>query len=397
MNTLVFNCGSSSIKYQLFSMPDETVLAKGRVERIGDAPSEAAQTTPHGDIRLTRPIPDHTAGLAAIRVMLTDKEKGAVRSLEEIGAAGHRVVHGGEAFDRSVLLDEKTIGIIEDFCALAPLHNPPNLAGIREARRLLGDGVPQTASFDTAFHQTLPPAAYRYALPEALYEKFRIRRYGFHGTSHRFVARRAAELMGRGKYEVDLITCHLGNGSSMTAVRNGRSVDTSMGLSPLEGLAMGTRTGDLDPAIVFHLVRQGYSVQELDEMFNREAGLLGIAGQSGDMRDLEARERAGDSRAALALDVFAYRARKYIGAYLATLNGADAIVFTGGVGEKGPEMRQRILENMEGLGIALDPDANAATAGREGAIHRADACVHVFVIPTNEELAIARDTYALAV
>ncbi len=395
MIVLVFNCGSSSIKYQLFDMPSGRQLAGGGVSRIGEAESESSQKGERGEIRLLAPVKDHEQGLASIKAMLTDPDKGPIKTMSDIEACGHRVVHGGETFTGSVLIDDQVEAGIEAYADLAPLHNPPNLAGIREAKKML-PGVPQIACFDTAFHQTLPQTAYLYALPMAMYEQYKIRRYGFHGTSHRYVARRAAELMQRGKYEVSLITCHLGNGCSLAAVKNGKSVDTSMGLTPLQGLVMGTRSGDIDPAIVFYLHGKGYSAAQLDKLLNKESGLLGVSGLTNDEGDLEKAAVAGNERAQLALDIFAYRVRQYIGAYLAVLNGCDAIVMTGGIGERGTEMRQRILENMEDLGIILDADANARMFGKEGPIHAPTSTRKIFVIPTNEEAAIARDTCAIA-
>ncbi len=395
MKVLVFNCGSSSIKYQLFAMPEGKVLAKGLVQRIGEEMSEAVQKFGAHQIEIKEAITDHRRGLEIIQRMLTDPARGAIKAMSEIGACGHRVVHGGERFTGSVKLNAELEKAIEDYYDLAPLHNPPNLTGIREAKRMLGD-TPQVACFDTAFHQTIPPVAYLYALPYDVYDKFKIRRYGFHGTSHRYVARRAAALMNMGKYDADIITCHLGNGCSMTAVKAGKSIDTSMGLTPLEGLVMGTRSGDFDPAIIFHLVRKGYKPEELDKLLNKKAGLVGISGVSNDVRDLEAKAAAGNGRAQLALDIFAYRIKKYIGMYMAVLNGCHAIVFTGGIGENGAAMRTRILYSLDGLGVKIDAAKNKETVGKEGGIHATDSRVQVFVVPTDEEGAIARDTYAIA-
>ena len=396
MKILVFNCGSSSIKYQLFEMPEGKVISKGIVERIGEDNSKAVQESGEKVIEIEENIADHQQALDIIGKMLTAPGKGPVRSMSEIGACGHRVVHGGEAFSGSVIIDEELEKVIEQYSELAPLHNPPNLTGIRAARAIMGT-VPQVACFDTAFHQSIPKVAYLYALPCEMYEKHRVRRYGFHGTSHRYVARRAAELLDKGKYEVNLITCHLGNGCSITAVREGRSVDTSMGLTPLEGLVMGTRSGDVDPAVIFHLARKGYKLEELDTVFNKKSGLLGVSGLSNDVRDLEKRAAEGDEKSTLALDMFAYRMRKYIGAYMAVLNGCDAVVFTGGIGENGTAMRRRILENIENIGIRLDHDKNRSVLAKEGEIHSADSGVKILVIPTDEEGAIARDTYDIAV
>jgi acetate kinase len=395
MKILVFNCGSSSIKYKLYEMPQAALVSAGSVTRIGEETSEAIQKTGTKELRISKKIATHAEAMTVMSAMLTDPEKGAVRSMSDIGACGHRVVHGGEKFTGSVLIDPQLITIIAEYSELAPLHNPPNLVGIREAQRLFGD-IPQVACFDTAFHTTMPEVAYLYALPYQMYEKLKIRKYGFHGTSHRFVARRAAEILGKGKYDVNCITCHLGNGCSIAAVKKGRSVDTSMGLTPLEGLVMGTRTGDLDPAIIFHLARKGYSPEQLDAIFNKKAGLLGVSGISNDVRNLEEKAASGSEKARLALDIFAYRIKKYIGSYLAVLNGCDTIVFTGGIGEKGVRMRQRICTGMEYLGITLDPRKNEEAVGTEASIQAADSRVGILVIPTDEEAAIAKDTYAIA-
>ncbi len=370
------------------------MLAEGIIERVGSQDALASLNTPKGSIKLQQAIADYPAGFAVIKSMLLDPQKGALDSLSEINACGHRVVHGGEAYGGSLLVTPDLEAGIEAVFELAPLHNPPNLTGIQEAAQML-DGVPQVACFDTAFHQSIPESAYRYALPEYLYTTHKMRRYGFHGMSHQFVARKAAEMLGKHKYEVNLITCHLGNGSSLAAIRDGHSVDTSMGLTPLEGLVMGTRSGDLDPGILFYLQRKGYDVNSLDNLLNKKSGLLGISGSSNDVRDLESKAARGDQRATLALNIFAYRIKKYIGAYLAVLNRVDAIVFTGGIGENGVKMRERILAEMDQLGIVLDPDKNRACVGTAGEIQTTDASISVFVIPTNEELAIARDTYSL--
>ncbi|MBN2302121.1 MAG: acetate kinase [Lentisphaerae bacterium] len=393
MKILVFNCGSSSIKYQLFEMPDGTICAKGLVQRIGEKHSEAFQKCGDAEIRSDELIENHQHGLQVIRKMLTDPDKGPIKSMSEIAACGHRVVHGGESFTGSMEVDDEVEKVIENYSDLAPLHNPPNLTGIREAKKTLGDKIPQIACFDTAFHQTIPNVAYLYGLPYDMYEKYKIRRYGFHGTSHRYVARRAAKLMNMDKYDADLITCHLGNGCSIAAVKAGKSIDTSMGLTPLEGVMMGTRTGDFDPAIIFYLNRKGYSSEDLDKIFNKKSGLLGLSGISNDVRDLEAKAESGDTRARLALDVFAYRIRKYIGAYLAVLNGCHGIVFTGGIGENEAKMRCRIVENMENLGIRLDDKKNASIRGTEGSIEADNSKIRLLVVPTDEEGAIANDTY----
>ncbi len=396
MKILVLNCGSSSIKYKLFRMPENNVLARGIIQRIGDDISEAIQQTNGYTLKISEKIANHEQGIDLLVRMLTDPEKGAIRSAKEIKACGHRVVHGGEAYTGSVIGDDRLASVIEEYADLAPLHNPANLTGIQAATRMLGD-IPQVACFDTAFHQSIPEVAYLYGLPYDLYSKYKIRKYGFHGTSHRYVARRAAKLLNRGKYEVDLITCHLGNGCSITAVKNGKSIDTSMGFTPLEGLVMGTRTGDLDPAITFHLIRKGFQPEELDELFNKKSGLLGISKISNDVRDLEEKEQNGNRAAKLALDIFAYRIRKYIGSYLAVLNGCHGIVFTGGIGENSSRMRERVLNNFENLGICLDNEQNRAVIGEEGEIQTPDSPIKIFVIPTDEEGAIARDTYELVI
>ncbi len=395
MNTLVINCGSSSIKYQLFDMAGERLLARGLVEKIGEAGSAVSHDAGGQSLAYEADIPDHESAFEHIRRALMDPETGAVASPGDIDAIGHRVVHGGERFADSVLLTDEVIQAIEDFAALAPLHNPPNLAGIRCAQRAF-PGKPHVAVFDTAFHQTMPERAYIYAIPYKLYTEARVRRYGFHGTSHRFVMARAAELLGVPREDFHGITCHLGNGCSMAAVAGGRSVDTTMGLTPLEGLVMGTRSGDIDPAIIFHLARTaGCSLGELDCLLNKHSGLLGLSGVSNDMRELEA-AAAADPRARLAIDVFCYRVRKYVGAYLAALGRAHAVVLTGGIGENSAPIRERILAGLGALGIELDPEANAAARGREADISTDGSPVRILVVPTNEELMIARDTLAIA-
>ncbi len=394
MKVLVVNCGSSSIKYQFYQMPEKRVISKGLVERIGEE-SGAIQHHYADEVRrLEGQIADHEEGMALILETLSGGE-GVLAPEEEIDAIGHRVVHGGEEFTGSVLITPEVIASIERFSDLAPLHNPPNLTGIRAAMHELPD-VPQVACFDTAFHATIPQVAYTYALPYPLYEKFGIRRYGFHGTSHRYVARRAAQMLGLGKYEIDCITVHLGNGCSMTAVQHGRSVDTSMGLTPLEGLVMGTRTGDFDPAILFYLADRGYDVSSLNKLCNKQSGLLGISGRSNDMRMLLGLSREGDCRAALAIDVFCYRIKKYIGMYAAVLGRLDAVVFTGGIGENAVPVRAAACDGLDCLGIAIDQALNEQMVGRrEGAISSPESRTAVLVVPTDEEAAIADDTYQI--
>ncbi len=394
MKVLVVNCGSSSIKYQLYEMPEKRVISKGIVERIGEKLAALEHHYADEVRRLEGQIADHEEGMALILETLAGPD-GVLESAEEIGAIGHRVVHGGEEFTGSVLITPEVIASIERFADLAPLHNPPNLTGIRAAMHELPN-VPQVACFDTAFHATIPEVAYTYALPYPLYEKFGLRRYGFHGTSHRYVARRAAEVLGIDKYAINCITVHLGNGCSMTAVREGRSVDTSMGLTPLEGLVMGTRTGDFDPAILFYLADRGYDVTSLNKLCNKQSGLLGISGHSNDMRTLLERSEQGDRRSRLAIDVFCYRIKKYVGMYTAVLGRVDAVVFTGGIGENASAVRAGACCDLESLGIILDPVQNEKiVARREGAISVPGSPTAVLVIPTDEEAAIADDTYRI--
>jgi acetate kinase len=400
MKVLVLNCGSSSIKYQLFEMPARTLLAKGMVERIGEA--QAAMIHQEGSDKQQQTIEaaDHEQAMAAILAKLMPGSAGSgdprtTAKESPIGAVGHRVVHGGEAFTGSVLIDEAVIASIEKTAQLAPLHNPPNLTGIRAAMHALPN-APQFACFDTAFHATIPEVAYMYALPYELYEKHGVRRYGFHGTSHRYVARRAAEMLGRHKYDINCITCHLGNGSSMAAVRNGHSVDTSMGLTPLEGLVMGTRCGDIDPAILFHLAQNGYDLKSLNELCNKKSGVLGVSGCSNDMRTLVEEAGRGNERARLAINMFCYRIKKYIGAYYAALGHLDAVVFTGGIGENAAIVREKICEGLEELGIKLDSVRNNQASHQERRIDVEGGGVAVLVIPTDEEGVIAADTHQLA-
>jgi acetate kinase len=395
MKVLVLNCGSSSIKYQLFDMPARTLLAKGMVERIGEA--QAAMIYQEGSEKQQLPIAaaDHEQAMAAILAKLMHAEGGKRSNEGPIGAVGHRVVHGGEAFTGSVLIDDAVIASIKKTAQLAPLHNPPNLTGIRAAMHALPD-APQIACFDTAFHATIPEVAYIYALPHEIYERHGVRRYGFHGTSHRYVARRAAEMLGRHKYGINCITCHLGNGCSMAAVRDGHSIDTSMGLTPLEGLVMGTRCGDIDPAIIFHLAQNGYDLKTLNDLCNKKSGLIGVSGCSNDMRTLVEEAGRGNERARLAIDIFCYRVKKYIGAYYAALGHLDAIVFTGGIGENAAIVREKSCVGLEELGIKLDPARNNQSSHEARRIEVQGGRVAVLVIPTDEEGVIAADTYQLA-
>jgi len=394
MKVLVINAGSSSIKYQLYRMPEADVLAKGVVEKIGEEGSKLSHFYNEKTYSLETKVGDHVKGMELILNTLVSRDVGVIEDISQISAVGHRVVHGGEEFTGSVIIDDDVIASIEKFADLAPLHNPPNLIGIKAARHKLPNAK-QVACFDTAFHTTIPPVAYIYALPYELYEKYRVRRYGFHGTSHRYVARRAAEMMGKDKYGVNLITCHLGNGCSITAVKNGKSVDTSMGLTPLEGVVMGTRSGDFDPAILFYLVDKGYDIQALNTLCNKKSGLLGISGISNDMRNLRELAENGNARAKLAIDIFCYRIKKYIGTYTAVLNTVDAVVFTGGIGENDPDVRSAVCSGLTQLGIELDPEKNKTTLRKEGEINTKNSTVKILVIPTDEESAIAGNTYEL--
>lgn len=391
---LVLNSGSSSLKYEVFLMPDKESLGKGSVERIGEPKGILTQSSPKGSVRIEEVFADHKHAMLRVGQALVDPVKGILNTLSDIDAIGHRVVHGGERFASSVKIDGDVIKALEDNIELAPLHNPPNLTGIREAESLW-PGVPQVGVFDTAFHQTMSPTAYLYGLPRELYDKYRIRRYGFHGTSHRYVAARALELLGRKVENTNLITCHLGNGASITAIERGRSIDTSMGFTPLEGLMMGTRSGDFDPAILGYLQDRGYTPKDLNTMINKKSGLLGLSGISNDLRDLEAASDKGIKNAIEALDVYAHRVRKYVGAYMAELMRVDAIVFTGGVGQHGVKMRERICHRLENIGIMMDYDANRDGGSNEGLVSHPFSPTSILVIPTNEELQIAMDTFEL--
>jgi acetate kinase len=394
MKILVINAGSSSVKYQLYQMPEETVLAKGNVERIGEEVSKLNHSYDGKIHTVDTKVADHDVAMELILKTLVDEEVGVIKDVSEISAVGHRVVHGGEEFTGSVIINDEVIKSIEKFADLAPLHNPPNLTGIKASQHNLPHAT-QVACFDTAFHASIPQVAYLYALPYEVYEKYRVRRYGFHGTSHRYVARRAAVLMKIDKNEANIITCHLGNGCSITAVEKGKSVDTSMGLTPLEGVVMGTRSGDFDPAILFYLADKGYDLKELNTMVNKKSGLIGISDESNDMRNLSEMAEKGNERAKLAIDIFCYRIKKYFGTYIAVLNNVDAIVFTGGIGENATAVRKQICENLEGLGIELDIAKNAETLGKEALISADSSKIKLYVIPTDEEGAISKDTYQL--
>ena len=394
MKVLVINAGSSSVKYHLYNMPQAEVLAHGVVERIGEKSSKLSHFFNGKTHNVQTKIEDVGKAMELILETLVGRDVGVIQDFSEISAVGHRVVHGGEEFTYSVNIDEKVIASIEKYADLAPLHNPPNLAGIRAVQRRLPDAK-QVACFDTAFHATIPKTAYMYALPYELYEQYGIRRYGFHGISHRYVARRAASIMGRGKYNINAVTCHLGNGCSITAVKQGRSIDTSMGFTPLEGVPMGTRSGDLDPAILFYLGDKGYDVKALKELCNKKSGLLGISGVSNDVRNLVELAGQGNSRAKLAIDIFCYRIKKYIGVYCAVLDTVDAVVFTGGIGENAVFLRQQICTGLNQVGVQLDEGKNKTVVAKEAEISATDSRVKVFVIPANEQVAIANDTYEL--
>ncbi|MFC1744206.1 acetate kinase [Candidatus Riflebacteria bacterium] len=396
---LVINCGSSSIKFCLFQMPGNEDIATGILEKIGNPDSRLVLKNSGNEHIIEQPINAHPEGMQLILKTLTDPNLGIINEISEIHAVGHRVVHGGEAYHGSVLIDDTVIQTIRDFSDLAPLHNPPNLSGIHAAMSVLPE-VPHTAVFDTAFHQTIPEKAYLYALPYEFYEKFRIRRYGFHGSSHDYVASRAAMMLDKPREKINLITCHLGNGCSLTAIKNGKSVDTSMGLTPLEGLAMGTRSGDIDPAIIFFLSTWAggvFDIKSINTTLNKKSGLLGISGISNDVRNITEVAEQGHERARLALDVFAYRIRKYIGSYMAVLGSVDAIVFTGGIGENSSGCRYDALSDLAGFGIDIDPEKNSSHAGGEGDIAKESSRTRVFVIPTNEEWYIANHAYEVSV
>ncbi len=394
-NVLVINCGSSSLKYQLLDMSEERVLAKGLVERIGLEVGVHIYKPAGRDKRVEElPVPDHAGAFELVLAALTHAEHGVLGSMNEIAAVGHRVVHAGEKYAGSVMITQDVIDALEECIPLAPLHNPPNIVGIKAAQRVMPK-TPMVGVFDTAFHQTMPDWAYIYPLPFEYYKKFGIRRYGFHGTSHRYVTNRAAEMLGRAPNQCNLITCHLGNGASVCAVKNGRSVDTSMGFTPLEGLVMGTRSGDIDPAIVGYLSKKlDVSLDEVDRILNKESGIYGITGISSDLRDVEREYAAGNEQARLGLDVYGYHIRKYIGAYAVALGHVDAIVFTAGVGENGSMIREWACRGLEIIGAELDHFENGVRHD-EAVISKPHSRVKIMVIPTNEELMIARDTRQL--
>ena len=394
MNVLVINCGSSSLKYQLINSDTEAVLAKGLCERIG-IDGRLVYQKAGLDKEITEcAMPTHKEAIQFVLDALTNEKTGAIKSLKEVDAIGHRVVHGGEKFAASAVITDEMIAAVKECNDLAPLHNPANLIGIDVCSELM-PGVPQVGVFDTAFHQTMPAKAYLYGLPIEYYKKYKVRRYGFHGTSHSFVSKRAAEVAGKPYEDLKIIVCHLGNGASLSAVKNGKSVDTSMGLTPLEGLIMGTRSGDMDPAIMeFIAKKENLDIAGVMNVLNKKSGVLGLSGVSSDFRDLEAAAKAGNKRAELAIDVFAYRVAKYVGAYTAAMNGVDNIVFTAGIGENCALVRTKVCSYLGYLGITIDEEANGKR-GEEIIISTPDSKVKVLVVPTNEELAIARETVAL--
>ncbi len=396
MKILVINAGSSSLKYQLIDTDTDAVLAKGLCERIGIENSKLNHTPSGGEkVVIEKDMKDHSDAISMVLAALTDKEHGVIADMSEISAVGHRVVHGGELFSGSVIIDEAVKDAMKECIPLAPLHNPANLIGIEACEKAMPN-VPQAGVFDTAFHQTMPKEAYMYALPYELYTENKIRRYGFHGTSHKYVSERAAEILGKDIKDLKIITCHLGNGSSVTAVQGGKSVATSMGLTPLAGTVMGTRCGSIDPAIVkFIADTKGLDLDGVDKLLNKESGVYGISGVSSDFRDLDAEAEKGNERAILALDMFVASVRKYIGQYAVQMGGVDVVVFTAGVGENDAKMRERISSNLEFLGISVDTEKNATARGVEVEISKPDSAVKVLVVPTNEELMIARETAQL--
>ncbi|MCB9247426.1 MAG: acetate kinase [Ignavibacteriales bacterium] len=392
MKILVLNCGSSSIKYQLIETDQKTALAKGMVERIGMSSAVLVhQPKDKEEIKIVGEILDHSIAMEYVIAVLLSPNHGVLSDRNEIDAVGHRVVHGGETFSGSVLITDDVLRALRDNIELAPLHNPPNLKGIAAAKEHLPN-IPQCGVFDTAFHMSMPPHAYLYGIPYKLYKRYKIRRYGFHGTSHRFVALRAAEVLGKPYEELKIITAHLGNGGSMAAIKNGKSIDTSMGFTPLEGLLMGTRCGDIDPSIITYVMgKEGLSISEVNTMLNKHSGLVGISGESSDMREIEQAVSEGDKKAIYAFNVFTYRIKKYVGAYAAAMGGIDALVFTGGIGENSVKVRENVCNGLEFLGIKLDDELNKKPVG-EAVLTTADSTTKVLRIPTNEELVIAMDT-----
>jgi acetate kinase len=396
MKILVINTGSSSLKYQLIDMTNESVLAKGLCDRIGIDNSFLKHTKTGSDaVVIEVEMPNHKVAIKQVINALIDEKIGVIKDMSEISAVGHRVVHGGEKFHDSVIIDKNVTQAIKDCIELAPLHNPPNIVGIEACQQVMGMDTPMVAVFDTAFHQTMPKYAYLYALPYEMYEKYGVRKYGFHGTSHKFVAQRAAAMLGKPIEELKILTCHLGNGASICAVRNGKSIETSMGFTPLAGLAMGTRSGTIDPAVVSYLMeKEKMSIKEINDFLNKKSGVLGISGVSSDFRDIQAAAEEGNERADLAINMFCYRVKKYIGEYAAVMDGVDAVVFTAGVGENDGRVRAEVCSYLGYLGITVDVEANKLR-GADIMISTPDSKVKVYVIPTNEELVIARETVAL--
>ena len=395
MKVLVINAGSSSLKYQLIDMTDESVIAKGICERVGSEDACISFKTPDGKkIEYKTPMSNHTAAFAEVKKVLTEGEYKVIDDISEITAVGHRVVQGGSLFNKSMLVTDDVIKGIEEMCALAPLHNPAHIQGINASIELFGKDVPQVAVFDNAFHSTMPAEAYTFALPYEYYTKYQVRKYGFHGTSHRFVSARCAEVMGKDIKDLKIVTCHLGNGSSITAVKGGEVIDTTMGLTPLDGLIMGTRSGAVDPsAVLFIMEKENLSVKEMDTILNKKSGILGISGLSSDDRDVKAAAAEGNEQCALARKMLAYQIKKYIGAFTAAMDGIDAIVFTGGIGENADDLRDNICNELTYLGVEIDQNiGKTLVKGAEGELSTANSKVKVYVLPTNEELVIARDT-----
>ncbi|AEV69093.1 acetate/propionate family kinase [Acetivibrio clariflavus] len=395
MKILVINTGSSSLKYQLIDMTNENVLAKGVCDRIGLEHSFLKHTRIGSDpVIIEKDLYNHKIAVQEVLSALTDSKTGVISSMSEIAAVGHRIVHGGEKFKESVIIDDNVMAAIKECVELAPLHNPANIIGIEACQQIMPN-IPMVAVFDTAFHQTMPPYAYIYALPFEIYEKYRLRKYGFHGTSHKYVAHRAAEMLGRPIEELKIITCHLGNGASICAVKYGKSIETSMGFTPLQGLAMGTRSGTIDPAVIsFLMEKEKMSVKDISDFLNKKSGVLGVSGVSSDFRDVQEAAENGNERAKLALDIFCYKVKRFIGDYMGILNGADAVVFTAGIGENNDLVRSMILKDMDFLGIVIDEEKNKVK-GKEIDISAPGARVKTLIIPTNEELAIARETKKL--
>jgi acetate kinase len=394
MKIIVLNCGSSSIKYQLFDMPSSEVLAKGLVDKIGLKGSLLKHSRNDGtEVKLEGEILDHQAGIEYLLGVLISEKYGSIKSLDEIQAVGHRVVHAGEKFNGSVYITNEVIEALEECIDLAPLHNPPNLKGIYSITKLLPE-IPQVGVFDTAFHQTMPDYVYLYGIPYSLYEKYKIRRYGFHGSSHRYVSKRAADILGKNMEDLKIITCHLGNGASIAAIKNGKSLDTSMGMTPIEGLMMGTRTGDLDIGAFIQIInKEEIDVPIANTLVNKHSGMLGVSGVSSDMRDVEIAAEQGNKRAIVTLEMYYYRIRKYIGAYTAAMGGVDLIIFTGGVGENDSTTRYLTTRDMEYMGLEFDEEKNKGLRGKEAVLTKETSKVKVMVVPTNEELVIALDTY----